>query len=77
MSARGHIVISTIKPYTAGHLKERLDKWKGIFDKYHVESFDLPEKWVKLVAHGVPVLPEVDILSIFAKRNWKCYTAVT
>ena len=65
MYVRGNIVISTIKPYIAGHLNERLDEWKGIFDEYHVESFDLPEKWVKLVAHSVPVLPEVDILSIF------------
>ena len=68
LSARGNIVITTNKPFTASQLMAREKEWKSVFDAYEVEAAEIPTSWVKLVAHGVPVLPEVDTISIFQQE---------
>ena len=68
LSARGNIVITTSRPYTANQLLEKVDIWKNLFKSYLVEAIEKPTSWVKLVAHGVPVLSEIDTISIFQQE---------
>ena len=68
LSARGNIVITTNKPFTASQLLARVKEWKNIFEAYPVEAAEIPTSWVKLVAHGVPVLPEIDTIGIFQQE---------
>ena len=68
LSARRNIVITTNKPYTSKQLLERVDDWKCLFSSFQVETIEEPTSWVKLVAHGVPVLQEIDAISIFQQE---------
>ena len=68
LSARGNIVVTTNNPYTAEQLLTRVSEWKDLFREYEVESTEIPTSWVKLVAHGVPVLQDVDAVSIFQQE---------
>ena len=68
LSARGNIVITTNKPYTAKQLLAKINEWKHNFNEYHVEATEVPTSWVKLVAHGVPVLQDIDAVGIFQQE---------
>ena len=68
LSARGNIVITTNKPYTANELLTSVREWKSVFEAYPVEAAEIPTSWVKLVAHGVPVLSEIDTIGIFQQE---------
>ena len=68
LSVRGNIVITTNKPYTASQLLASVQVWKSVFGEYPVEAAEIPTSWIKLVAHGVPILPEIDTVGIFQQE---------
>ncbi|OXV05133.1 hypothetical protein Egran_07099 [Elaphomyces granulatus] len=68
LSARGNLVITTRAPYTAKQLLASQGEWQQVFAAYPIESAETPTSWTKLVAHGVPILADTDILGLFQQE---------
>lgn len=66
ITARENIVITTVPTYSAQQLLEKQALWEGAVQGLHVISAEIPAEWIKLVAHGIPILPDMNILQFFA-----------
>lgn len=51
LSSNRNVVLGTMPSFTASYLVEN-QVWEGLVD---IERYEIPEKWVRLVAHGVPI----------------------
>ncbi|KAK5989436.1 hypothetical protein PT974_05387 [Cladobotryum mycophilum] len=68
-SARNNIVITATSAQLASNLLTQQDLLEKTFQDYPIKLAEAPTKWIKLVAHGVPILEELDILSIFQEET--------
>ncbi|KAK5991817.1 hypothetical protein PT974_05202 [Cladobotryum mycophilum] len=68
-SARNNIVITATSAQLASNLLTQQDLLEETFQEYPIKLAEAPTRWIKLVAHGVPILEEIDILSIFQEET--------